>query len=370
MAAVPQRRPPGQSIFLGPRRLFLTLAQGGAIVVSKRGYKSVYSGKRFGLILVLAGLSAVPARANLRPPLRVDGFVSGGLRTLPLSEAVKLVREELRFVFPDFKTAISADGPHVGITVRYEIVNRLSTEIEFPVHFLAVDIQDLTASLDDQVLPVGWTPDPAEKSECLWKLARHRSSFMSPFYQGFLAAIRQAAGLKDALDDQWLAALEAKDLAGFNSLKIYPRKPLTSGVPDFRTAALRLRLRPGAHVLQISYSQWMFIDERGYGYSSGWPKKGFSGVDYLLYPATSWPLDANFRLNICVEIPELAGKRLFGTAWTKPKFRSNLSLGDDKGDHPHVRILRGEFPAFPSDILTVLVWFDDKALNYVSIRPW
>jgi hypothetical protein len=326
--------------------------------------------KRVILFLTSAGFFLVPARANVRPPLRVDGFVSGSLRTLPLSEAVKLVREELRFVFPDFQKAISIDGPHVGITARYEIVNSLSGEVEIPVHFLAIDIQNLTASLDDQALTVESTPDPAEKSECLRKLTRHRSDFMSPFYKGFLVAVRGAAGLKDAPDDEWLAALEAKDLAGFDFLKIYPRKPLTSGIPDFRTAGLRLRLRPGAHVLQISYSQWMFVDERGYGYSSGWPKKGFSGVDYLLYPATSWPLDANFRLNICVEIPELAGKRLFGTAWTKPKFQSNLSLGDDKGDRPHVRRLRGEFPTVPADILTVLVWFDDKALSYASIWPW
>lgn len=326
--------------------------------------------KRFGLILALAGFFLVPARANVRPPLRVDGFVSGGLRTLPLSEAVKLVREELRFVFPDFQKAISIDGPHVGITARYEIVNGLSGQIEIPVHFLAVDIRSLTASLDDQPLTVESTPDPAEKSECLWKLARHRSNFMSPFYKGFLAALRQAAGLKDTPDDEWLAALEAKNLAGFDFLKIYPRKPLTSGIPDFRTAGFRLRLGPGAHVLQISYSQWMFIDERGYGYSSRWPKKGFSGVDYLLYPAMSWPLDTSFRLNISVEIPELAGKRLFGTAWTKPKFQSNLPLGDEKVDRPHIRLIRGEFSTFPADILTVLVWFDDKALNYISIWPW
>jgi hypothetical protein len=328
------------------------------------------NGKYLCLSLALAGCLLVPVWANLRPPLRVDGFVSGGLRTLPLSEAVKLVREELRFVFPDFRTAISEDGPHVGITVRYEIVNGLSGEIEIPVHFLAVDIQDLTASLDDHPLSVEMAPDPAEKSECLRKLTRHRSSFMSPFYKGFLGAVRRAAGLNDAPDDQWLAALEAKDLAGFDFLKIYPRKPLTSGIPDFRTAGLRLRLRPGAHVLQISYSQWMFIDERGYTYSSGWPKKGFCGVDYLLYPATSWPLDAGFRLNIAVEIPELAGKKLFGTAWTNPKFQSNLSLGDDTEDRPHVRLLHGEFSTFPADILTVLVWFDDKALNSVSLWPW
>jgi hypothetical protein len=328
------------------------------------------NGRHFCLSLALAGFFLASAWANLRPPLRVDGFVSGGLRTLPLSEAVKLVREELRFVFPDFQTAISEDGPHVGITARYEIVNGLSAEIEIPVHFLAVDIQDLTAFLDDQALSVELAPDPAEKSECLRKLAHHRSSFMSPFYKGFLVAIRQAAGLKNTPDNEWLAALEAKDLAGFDFLKTYPRKPLTAGRPDFRTAGFRLRLKPGAHILQISYSQWMFIDERGYSYSSGWPKKGFSGVDYLLYPATSWPLDPSFRLNISVEIPELAGKKLFGTAWTKPKFQSNLALGDDKGNRPHVRLLRGEFPTFPADILTVLVWFDDKALNYASIWPW
>jgi hypothetical protein len=47
-------------------------------------------------LLAVAVLASVPLRANLRAPLRVDGFFSGSLRSLPVSEAVRLVREDLR----------------------------------------------------------------------------------------------------------------------------------------------------------------------------------------------------------------------------------------------------------------------------------
>jgi hypothetical protein len=307
-----------------------------------------------------------PAWANVRAPLKVDGFFSGSLRSLPISAAVKLLREDLRFVFPAFEKIQSEDGASVGITVRYEIFNSLPAEIEMPVHFLAVRIRSLTASMDGQALSVELIPDPAEKSECLWRLTRHRSNFQGAFYKKFLGRVREAAGLKDLPDAEWLDALGTKDLGGIDPREIYPVGRWRSEAGDFGSAGMRLRLQPGINRLQIAYSQRMFIDERGYGYFSGWPKKGFSGVDYLLYPAISWPLDAAFRLSVSVEIPEMPAKRLFGKRWLKPEFRSNLEIVDAKPERSRVRLIRGEFAGFPADILSILVWFDAKASRYFS----
>jgi hypothetical protein len=155
-----------------------------------------------------------------------------------------------------------------------------------------------------------------------------------------------------------------KDLGGIDPREIYPIGSWRSEAAEFRSAGMRLRLKPGINRLQIAYSQRMSIDERGHGYFSGWPKKGFSGVDYLLYPATSWPLDAGFRLSVSVEIAELPAKRLFGKTWLEPGFRSNLAIVEAKSERPHVRLLRGEFAGFPADILSILVWFDAKAPRY------
>jgi len=322
--------------------------------------------KRIFLTLALAGLMMGPALANIRAPIKVDGFFSGSIRSLPVSAAVKLLREDLRLVFPGFKPKLSEGEALVGITVRYEIFNSQGAEIEMAVHFLAVDIQTLTASMDGQALPVELSPDPDEKSECLWRLARHRSKFQGQFYKGFLERMRRAAGLKDSPDTEWLDALEGKDLRGVDPREVYPVGLWRSKAADFSSAAMRLRLKPGINKLQVAYSQKMFIDERDYGYSSGWPERGFSGVDYLLYPATSWPLDTNFKLVVSAEIPEMPAKRLFGKTWLKPEFSSNLAIVDAKPERPRVRLLRGEFTGFPADILSILVWFDAKALSYLA----
>jgi hypothetical protein len=322
--------------------------------------------KRYGLIIALVGLWTGPAWANIRAPLKVDGFFSGSLKSVPVSAAVRLLREDLRFVFPAFTSDLSEGGALVGIMVQYEIFNSLAGEVEIPVHFLAVQIQSLTASLDGQALSIEWIPDPAEKSECLLRLTRHRSNFQGAFYKEFLGRMRDAAGLKNSPDAEWLDALGGKDLGGIDPREIYLNGRWRSETGDFGSAGMRLRLKPGINKLQIAYSQRLSIDERGYGYSSGWPKKGFSGVDYLLYPATSWPLDANFKLVVSAEIPEMPAKRLFGKMWLQPEFRSNLAIVETQSERPHVRILRGEFAGFPADILSILVWFDTKASKYIS----
>jgi hypothetical protein len=322
--------------------------------------------KRRCSILLLAMALGNPAWANIRPPLKADGFFSGSLRSLPVSGAIKLLGEDLRFVFPDLRRGISENGAWVRITVRYDIFNGLAGEMDVPVHFLAVDIQALEASLDGRPLPVEVAPDPTEKSECLWRLARHRSAFQGSFYRDYLRRLRNAAGLNEVPDAEWLGALEGKDLGGIGPRELYPDGRWGTEAADFRSAGIRLHLRPGINTLQIAYAQRMFIDERDYGYAAGWPKKGFSGVDYLLYPATSWTLDPGFRLRVSAEIPEMRSKRPLGKAWRKPDFRTSLKMAEAESERPHVRLIRGEFAGIPTDILSILIWYDAKASRHIS----
>jgi hypothetical protein len=77
-------------------------------------------------------------------------------------------------------------------------------------------------------------------------------------------------------------------------------------------------------------------------------------------------LDANFKLVVSAEIPEMPAKQLFGKTWLQPGFRSNLAIVETQSERPHVRFLRGEFAGFPADILSILVWFDAKASKYIS----
>lgn len=323
--------------------------------------------KRFAVLTALAGiLAAATAAANVRAPIKMDGFFSGHLEGLPAPDAVKLVREDLRLVFPPFEPRLPPEDSNVGIVVLYELRNDLDAEIDIPVRFLAVDIRDIKVSLDGRPLPVELAPHAGEKSECLRRLARHRSGFMPSLYEDFLGSIREEAELTDSPDQEWLEALEGKSLENMELKGLFALGPWRGEALNFRPAAFELKLKPGLNRLEIAYSQRMFIDERGHGYFTGWPKKGIGGVDYLLYPAVSWPLDPDFRLTVTAEVPDMPVKRLFGRGWVRAEFRSNLELQEAPAGRPRVQVRRAEFEGFPADVLSLLVWFDPKALSHLA----
>lgn len=322
--------------------------------------------KRFAVLTALVSILAAATAANVRAPIKMDGFFSGHISGVPMADAVKLVREDLRFVFPSFEPRLSPEDSNVGIIVHYELRNDLDAEVSIPVRFLAVDIRDIKVWLDGRPLPFELAPDAAEKSECLRRLARHRSAFMPSLYEDFLDSIREEAGLADSPDHEWLDALKGKSLENMEPKGLYALGPWSSESMNFQPAAFDLKLRPGLNKLEIAYSQRMFIDERGHGYFTGWPKKGIGGVDYLLYPGGSWPMDPEFKLTVTAEVPDMPVKRLIGRGWVRAEFRSNLDFRETPAGRPRTQVRTAEFTDFPSDVLSLLIWFDPKALRYLA----
>ena len=319
-----------------------------------------------GLFVAAAAVVLTPAWANLRAPKRVDGFLSGSARGPLPAEALILRGEELRVVFPDFQGALSEKSGTVRFSVRYEIENSTPQPVTAPVKFLAVDIRDLAARLNAAAVPAELAVDPEEKAECLPRLARHRQTFAPGLYSNFLSDLRKKAGLQDAPDGEWISRLEKADLKEVNFSDLTPWGWQSAKAEDFRTAKLVLALKPGRNILEIAYNQRMFVEERDYGYFGSWPQKGFTGVDYLLYPAGSWPLAKDFRLIIRVEVPDYHHKVLFGTHWHPAIVRCSPGLKDIPADRKRVRFLEGTFAGIPADILTVLVWFDKKAVRHLA----
>ena len=322
--------------------------------------------KRMGILLAAVALVMAPAWANARAPKRVDGFLSGSVKGVPLAKAVTLRGEELRVVFPDFQSKLSEAGDTVQFSVRYEVENLAAGPVTVPVKFLAVDIRDLAAKLNNLVVPAELVADQVEKVECLARLARHRQAFAPNLYSTFLSELRKRAGLQEAPDGEWLSKLEKTDLSGLNFGDLSPWGWKSAKNEDFKTAKLALVLKPGRNTLEITYRQRLFVEERDNGYFSSWPQKGFTGADYLLYPAASWPLAKDFRLTIRVEVPDYHHKVLFGTSWHQAIVRCSPALKDIPADKKHVRFLEGNFTGIPTDILAVLVWFDKNAARHLS----
>jgi len=65
-------------------------------------------------------------------------------------------------------------------------------------------------------------------------------------------------------------------------------------------------------------------------------------------------------------VPDYHHKILFGTSWPKAHIRCDPALKDAATDKKRLRVLEGNFAGIPADILTVLIWFDEKALRYLS----
>ena len=323
--------------------------------------------KRMLFLWAAAVLVLLPSWANMRAPKRVDGFLSGSLRSVLPAETLTLRGEELKVVFPDFSAKLSEISGTVEFTARYEIDNAASGPVTIPVRFLAVDIRELAARMNGRAISVEMVADPAEKMECLARLARHRTVFMPELYKGFLSELRKRAGLNDVPDSEWLSGLEKADMSGLKFKDLYPWGLRdVKDEADFQAAKLDLALQPGRNVLEVVYRQRMFVDEKGHGYFSHWPAKGFTGVDYLLYPAASWRRAKDFRLAIRVEVPDYHHKILFGTSWHKAHIRCDPALKEVATDKKHLHLLEDHFAGVPADFLTVLIWFDEKAFQYLS----
>jgi hypothetical protein len=307
---------------------------------------------RRGLIALLLGAAlALPAAANLRAPRKVDGTFSGHLKAGPPASRLRLVGERLEASLPRMSLSDTDPKSPVWLRIVYEIENPGSAPARIPLRFLAVDIRDLRVEIDGREVKAAVRAAPEEKAECLTAMARHRRKFLPDFYKGFL-------------DRLGLLASEGGETPWF---KAFSRTLEEWEEGDPAAADFEAVLPPGRSRLVVSYAQRLFIDERGHGYFAVWPKKGVTGFDYLLYPAKSWTAAPDFKLEVAVEVPEAAGKKLFFNVYRKPAVRCNLPLREVPGcAFGNGSTYKGEFKGgMPADILTFLLWFDEAAPAYL-----
>jgi hypothetical protein len=323
--------------------------------------------KRLLLFICLLGIFLSPAFSNLRAPWRLDGFVSGSAKNLPISRAVILTGEEMRVALPDLSGAKPNAAPMIAFIIRYEFENTLAQQVTLPVRFIAVDILNPVVTLNDRALSSEVVEDPGEKGVCLAKIANHRAAFLPRFYESFLGNLKQRAGLDNKPDETWPSGLDPQKLVSIPFRSVFPRSyGAPSGEKDFPAAEFQVALNPGKNALVVSYRQRLFIEERGHGYFASWPDRGVSGFDYLLYPAKTWSLDKNFRLRIRIELPDYRRKRFLGSVWIRPQMKSNVPFVEESEEKSRLRIFKAEFSEIPADILTFLFWLDKNAVGYLK----
>ena len=306
-------------------------------------------------------------QANLRAPHQMDGYLSGALRQSGKEGSLTLLGEDIRIVFPDMKIRALYPDDTVSFRVTYEFSSRLLEEVSIPVHFIALDIQDLEVVLNGIPLSHKYDIEDEAKIECLRNLLNHRSSFLPDLYSMFLDRFRKTKGLTGSHNQAPLPLLEDDYLKSLSIREIFDWPvPEEKNNIDFPLAGFWMNIKPGLNSLVITYRQRFYVEERGHGYFRAWPEKGVTGFDYLLYPIRTWSLDEDFKLLISVQIPDFH-KRKFGfIARKRPNFRSNISLSGNHEKKAHMTTLTGEFARIPADIFTLLVWVDKDAPIYLK----
>jgi hypothetical protein len=313
-------------------------------------------GRTIGIaVILLAAVQIAPLSANLRAPRQVDGVFSGALKIgLPPGQVV-LLGESLAVRFPEFDVSRLTPRDVVRVSAVYEFENAGSGPVSFPVRFIALDLQDTAAFLNGTALEIRTVESPADKSECLAALASHRTAFLPGFYEGFLVR------LKGATENEGRAAELENIPFGKVFLRVFEDPPAV----DFPAAEFLLTLVPGKNSLRVQYGQRMFIEERNHGYFKSWPERGFTGFDYLLYPAKSWPMGPDFSLSLTVDVPDVRAKNLFFRVWKRPFLKSNLPLKELPGSARHVRTYRADSRGLPADVLTILLWTDKNGIRHL-----
>jgi hypothetical protein len=298
-------------------------------------------------LFVLAAVAGAPASANLRAPRRLDGVFSGALGSPRAPSQIRLLAERLDLVFPVLDLSRPNPRDTVRVTATYEFESTAGGKVVLPVRFLALDLAEVSVELNGRPLAAVSVESPEDKADCLAALGKHREGFLPAFYGSFLGRLKGAG----------------PDLGGVSFGSVFERvfeEPLGAGVP---ASEFELPLEPGKNALVVSYRQRLFIEERDHGYFGAWPGRGFTGFDYLLYPARSWPADPGFRLNVTVEIPDARAKKLFFRVSKRPFWKSNLAFREESGKKG--RVLRSEFAGLPADVLTLLLWTDPKASRHL-----
>jgi len=316
-------------------------------------------------LAVLAMVVGTSALANLRAPRRVDGVFSGALAGIRSDLPIRLKAETLRLVFPEVDFSRPNPKDRVRVEATYEFENASSTTVTLTVRFIALDLGDVSVELNRRPLASRSVESPEDKSECLAALGGHRASFLPAFYKDFLGRLKSAAGVGAEDGEAWTAGLAGRDLSAVPFPEVFERVFEEPPKADFPAAEFELALVPGKNTLLVSYGQRLYIEERDHGYFGSWPARGFTGFDYLLYPARSWPADPGFRLNVTAEIPDARGKKFFFRVWKRPFLKSNLAFEEAPGTDKRRRLFRGEFAGMPADVLTILLWNDPKAVRHL-----
>ncbi|MBM3312534.1 MAG: hypothetical protein FJY80_13625, partial [Candidatus Aminicenantes bacterium] len=277
--------------------------------------------------LTLAILAGSAVSANLRAPRRLDGVFSGALASPQISSQIRLLAERLDLVFPAVDLSRPNPRDTVRVTAAYEFESAAEGRIILPVRFLALDLADVSVELNGRPLAAETVESPEDKADCLAALGKHREEFLPAFYGSFLGRLKGAG----------------PDLGGVPFGSVFERAFEAPLEADFPASEIDLGLEPGKSTLVVSYRQRLFIEERDHGYFAAWPRRGFSGFDYLLYPARSWPADPGFRLSVTAEIPDVRAKKLFFRVFRRPFWKSNLAFREEYGQDGRRLRLRGEF---------------------------
>lgn len=256
------------------------------------------------LACVCVTLFAGTAHANSRAPASAESGFAWAVIDPEHLEGMTLQREHLKIVVPQFVQGMWYK-PDARIVAEYTFHS--DRDRTLPLVFFATSIRDPAVIVNGKAVRV---PDAIPMNEA------------------------QQAELDN---------IRAKRIATdrFN----YSNQDLAGSITPFE-----VQLTTGANTLRFEYTQTMFFRENGTGMKID--KVAFR-LDYLLYPAFSWTLAPDFKLDLELVLPDMYHEGWFWDTYYALAPTSSAPITGVYDAKTRTETFTGSYKRFPGELLTI-----------------
>jgi len=305
------------------------------------------------LVILLALFSPVSANVSR---IYKDHFFSGNINLVKKADCLKLIREDMKAVFPLMELDNASLEKKVDMHISYIIENRSDSTIEIPLQFLGIDVYGPQILINDKLLSYSLGIDKEAERNFLVKITEHRYKWNRAQYEQYFMLLDYINSGKKTTRSISLIQMTLPEFIR-TARGVENLNDLFPGIGKFSNILFNVRLLPGKNNLTIKYQQGMYVDGRT-SYSGG--PVFVCGFEYLLYPAFTWEIHPDFELFVSVTLQDFFKKGWFWNSRITPVCESNLTFNKTYDSESRVTTFYARSRGFPAPVLAFIVKSNPK----------